>query len=84
MGPADADQRGRQILEQLPQGEAWICLAGDEGAVDRGERETRELMRRRAIAIDPEDDLRLPAETYVDDFFAKDVEVTGARHREIR
>ena len=52
-------QRGRQVLEQLGDGQLRMCLAGHECTIDRRERETREVVRGTALWIERENDLHL-------------------------
>jgi hypothetical protein len=42
---------GRERLEQLPEGGAPVGLAGEERAVDGGQREARQLVSGRAVRV---------------------------------
>ena len=53
--PADRNQRSRQVLEQPTESELGMRLIGDEGAVDRSEREPRQMVGVGALGIEPED-----------------------------
>jgi hypothetical protein len=49
--PAGDRQGGRERLEQLPEGGAPVGLAGEERAVDGGQREARQLVSGRAVRV---------------------------------